>query len=173
MSRSSCEMTRGSLTGRLTRRLSLVGGVVLATMLALVGPAAAQQAEPTGGLTSSLPPALDSVESVSAAVAVSPTISPAAYRVRYQTSNAVPSCPTGNLCLKVWDPARSSWKVFDLYYCRTYALSNWLGAGIYNNAQTGGVRVYFYDQNWNILRSFTSRGAGTFNWSPVWYIRNC
>ncbi|MEU8261799.1 hypothetical protein AB0C02_14410 [Micromonospora sp. NPDC048999] len=63
--------------------------------------------------------------------------------------------------------------MFDLYSCNLYHLSYWQGAGSYDNEQTGGVRVTFYGQSGNVLKTFTAKGKGTQNWDAVWSIRNC
>lgn len=162
-----------SKTGILARGLALIGGAVLASVIVLAAPAAARPSERSVGSHISTLSALPrDVRPEAAVAAVAPTISPAAFRVRHSPSKTVP-CPSGNLCASVWDPTRSDWKIFDLYYCKRYYLSYWQGAGQYDNAQTGGVRVYFYGQAGNVLKSFTAGGVGQQNWDPVWSIRNC
>lgn len=156
--------------------LALVCAASAAGVLALVSPASAQQGGQTSGnnvVTSGRdghgghhprPPR--------PGAGISPYISPAARQIRHSSSTNVP-CTSGNFCASVWDPTTGDWKIFDLFDCHTYALSYWQGPGQYNNAQVGGVRVEFQDQNHNILRSFTATGTGTQNWDPVWFIKNC
>jgi hypothetical protein len=150
-------------------------GATLAASLALAGTASAQALEPDqGGGTMTLPPAPDDAPPApdQSVAAVSPSISPSVTTVNIPADGAA-DCPTGNFCAVVWDPTRSGWKIFYLYYCNRYYLSNWLGTGYYGNNQTGGVRVRFYGQSGNVLESFTARRADSYNWNPVWSIRNC
>lgn len=168
--RTSLGTRRG--VSHLARGMVLVGAV-MASVLTMTGPASALATEGgPGGQVVTGPSASPGVQSASIE-AVSPTISPAARRVRY-VSNVSSPCPTGNLCVIVWDPTRPGYKVFDLYYCNRYYLSYWHGAGYFLNSQTGGVRSYFYDQHGKELRSFTPRpGLDYQSWDPVWSIRNC
>ncbi|MBY8874310.1 hypothetical protein K7640_20985 [Micromonospora sp. PLK6-60] len=179
---SSPGVERRSGPGRATRALALTGGVVLAGLLAVAAPAHAKAAAPTASSPAAAPVAAAPVAAAPVAVkattavaaaAIAPTISPAARRVRHVSNPATTSCPSGNLCAFVWDPTRGNWKVFDLYYCHRYSLSYWQGTGSYNNHQYGGVRVTFYGQSGNVLKTFTKTGKGTQNWNPVWSIRNC
>ena len=110
--------------------------------------------------------------------ASSPSISPAARKV-YNTTNGSPSCPSGNACAVVWDWSQSNWKVFELYNCATYSVSNWLGGGVPNNNQTP------YGSPANTLRLYGANGAEintgyaarsqtySVNWDAVYKIRNC
>ncbi|MFC0006453.1 hypothetical protein [Micromonospora siamensis] len=180
----SAESSRGTprrAFRRSARLLALLGGVTMAGMLAVAAPAAAQPTE-THAATSHVVAAAVAAPRQQAAsggaqvgavlAAYSPTISPAT-NVRYTSNPQTVSCAYGNFCASVWDPTRGTWKVFDLYYCNRYALSYWQGTGYYYNNQYGGVRVYFYNQSGGTLKSFTTVGRGTYNWDPVWYIRNC
>lgn len=107
------------------------------------------------------------------AAAVSPSISPSV-RTAYVSPTGQYSCSSGNLCTLAWDPTKSNWKIFYLYQCNRYSLSNWLAGGYYFDNQVGGVTSYFYDQSGNILKSFTpDNNQHEQNWTPVWSIRNC
>jgi hypothetical protein len=106
------------------------------------------------------------------AAAVSPTIRPAV-RFIHRADGELFHCDPGNLCVEVWDPTVSKWKIFFLYTCNRYYVSNWHGDGYYLNKQTGGVTSYFYGESGNVLRSFTPPQVGTQDWTPVWSIRNC
>lgn len=161
-----------TVADKVARGLALIG-VVLAGVLAVAAPAAARPGRPAGaGHVFVLPPGPRSAGSV-AVLAVTPTISPAARQVRHVAAGKPATCASGNLCAFVWDPTTSSWKIFDLYACARYALSNWLGDGFYHNAQTGGVTVTFYSSSSGVLNSFTGTGTGSQDWDPVYYIRNC
>ncbi|MEV4757340.1 hypothetical protein AB0J86_19795 [Micromonospora sp. NPDC049559] len=173
--RPSHEIEIRSLTRNLVRGLALVGGVALAGVLALAAPASARPNEQVSGVrVAAMPVAARDVAPGAVAAAITPTITPAAARIRYVTNPAATPCPSGNLCAFVRDPTRPGYyKVFDLYTCALYYLSYWQNTGYYNNAQTGGVRVTFYGQSGNVLKTFTATGFGTQNWDPVWRIRNC
>ncbi|MGX5209671.1 hypothetical protein ACWKT3_13350 [Streptomyces violaceus] len=107
------------------------------------------------------------------AAASAPTVSPAASY--FHTSGPGYTCPTGNLCARVWDPTVNKFKVFKLYDCHTYSLSNWGGTGGYANRQTGSrATATFYGQSGNVLKNVPVGDSSTsYNWGPVWKIRNC
>jgi hypothetical protein len=125
------------------------------------------------------PPSSDEGE---AAVASSPTISPAdsapGADFEFLAPGGTVNCAAGTFCAGVWDPTVSKFKVFKLFFCHRYALSHWLGDGFYLNNQTGsGTRTTFYRQDGSQIVSFT-RGNQTpalvaYGWTPVWSIRNC
>ncbi|MFI9462128.1 hypothetical protein [Streptomyces xiamenensis] len=107
--------------------------------------------------------------------AVSPTISPSAPFI-HVSAGAQYTCESGNLCTAVWDPVVTKWKVFKLYNCNRYSLSNWLdgGDGTYRNTQTGNPTSYFYNQSGGVITSFKPFSGQRYqNWAPVWSIRNC
>ncbi|MFD6970052.1 hypothetical protein [Streptomyces sp. NPDC059949] len=123
---------------------------------ALVAPAAPAEARPA-----------------SLAAAASPGISPAV-----TTSHVAPggsyTCSSGNLCTLVWDPTTSDWKVFYLYNCNRYSVSNWNGNGAYWNNQTGNPTSYFYNQGGGVVKSIQPGGGQLGqDWSPIWSVRNC
>jgi len=107
------------------------------------------------------------------ASAVSPTISPSA-SYTFIPPNSDYTCGSGNLCTLVWDPTRSQWKLFYLYYCNFFTLYNWLGDGFYANNQTGGVYALFYNSSRQVIRSAPADSIQrTIDWDPVYYVRNC
>jgi hypothetical protein len=118
-------------------------------------------------------------EEAESLLAASPTISPSNSAPGADFEHSYPpdtyACASGTLCTGVWDPNSGQWKVFKLYYCRTYAVSNWLGSGFYWNNQTGTPRSVFYDRNMNEIFSFYPGGGQLHypNWGPVWYVKNC
>ncbi|WJK42887.1 hypothetical protein O7608_11130 [Solwaraspora sp. WMMA2056] len=133
--------------GAVIRRLATglaVAAVALTSALALASPAAAQEPKDAAPGTVLVLPSAPADTGASSLAAASPTISPAAARVRYFAPGSTASCPSGNLCLAVWNSPGSNWKVFDLYYCHRYALSNWYGQGHWVNNQTGGATAYAY-----------------------------
>ena len=68
----------------------------------------------------------------------------------------------------------SKWRVFKLFVCTTYAVSNWNGSGFYWDNQTGTPLSAFYGQFMNTLFSFRPGGGQlAVDWSPVWFIKNC
>jgi hypothetical protein len=110
--------------------------------------------------------------------AVAPSISPAAYSVTHLAAgNSAYSCPSGQLCLQVDDPTTSGTTVFDLYYCKTYALSHWYNSGTYIDNQTGkSTTTYFYGASTSqVLAHFTPTGIqlNDYNWTPVNWIKPC
>lgn len=164
--------------------VGLVAGLGLATgTLLAAGPAqaddsaaaAAGSAERVGSdqvLTT--PPAPASARADAGLMATTPRISPSAEQVRYVTSNTGYSCSYGRLCTRVWDPTVGKWKIFDLYQCRTYSLSYWNGTGGYVNNQTTGTTAYFYNSSGGTLKRSTALDtSNSYNWSPVWKIKNC
>lgn len=103
----------------------------------------------------------------------SPSISPSV-SVQFAAPGGTYSCASGNLCAGVWDPNAGQWKVFKLFSCTTYALSNWNGSGFYLDNQTGSPLSTFQDQSHNVIFSFfPGGGQQNFNWDPVWFIKNC
>src|SRR5262249_35916228 len=98
------------------RGLALVG-MVLAGLLARAGPAPVHgMIRAPAGRCAALPSAPSSAASASI-LAVSPTITPAARRVRHAATIGGYDCPSGNLCVALWDPTTSDYKVFDLFAC--------------------------------------------------------
>lgn len=82
--------------------------------------------------------------------------------------------PPERRCTAVWDPTRSLWKIFYLYYCHSYTLYNWLGNGFYVNNQTGGATAYFYNSSRQVIESAPADGyQRSIDWDPVYYIKNC
>ncbi|MFI2711092.1 hypothetical protein ACH495_13285 [Micromonospora sp. NPDC018662] len=157
----------------LVRRAALLGGVVLAAVVALAAPASADPGGSHGRGPAVTLPAAPAAARVIRAQAAAPTISPAARQIRHVAAGKPATCATGNLCTFVWDPTTSNWEIFDLYACARYTVSNWLGAGLYVNAQTGSPTVTFYGQSGNVLNSFTATGTGSQNWDKVYSVRNC
>lgn len=143
-------------------------GSVLGTVAATVGLMAV-------GLTPGVAAAetTPSTDGRAALAASAPTISPAADFFYYPGPGY--TCPEGNLCLRVWDPTRSTYKVFKLYNCATYSLSNWNGVGGYANRQTGSrATATFYGQNGGVLKNVpVGESIQGYDWTPVWKVRNC
>ncbi|MDH6217673.1 hypothetical protein [Streptomyces pseudovenezuelae] len=165
----------------LDRRRPLLGGLgALALALAAVftaGPA--QAAAPDRDLNQvrqgdqvlTMPAAPPSLRS---AAAEPPTAWPKPDRIVHVPAAGSLNCTSGNLCVSVWDATKGDYVVFFLYYCDTYALSNFVGTGSYHNAQTGGAVAQFYGKTGNLITSVGPGGSGNnYNWSPVWSIRNC
>lgn len=163
------------------KRSSLgVIGVLAGLLMALV---AVSPAQATGGAESGpgeqvlvAPPAPAEAQAAADAgvAAVAPTISPGA-QFEHVLPNGTYSCAEGNLCTGVWNPTNGHWKVYKLYTCNRYYLSNWLNTGFYMNNQTGNPTSYFYDQSGNVIKSFKPNYGVQYlqNWNPVWSIRNC
>jgi hypothetical protein len=158
--------------------LAFLGALALALAgLLLTAPAqaAVSPTHSTAAHVITLPAAPHGAAAVSpkSAAAVSPTVSPAVSTVHGAPGTPI-NCAAGNLCAFAWDPTTSDWKLFYLYTCNRYSLSNWLGTGGYLDKQTGGVTSYFYGQSGNVLASFTPDSTQhSYDWDPVWSIRNC
>jgi len=109
----------------------------------------------------------------STTAAVSPTISPAAPSQLVSSGSHI-TCDPGNFCAGVWDPTVNQWRVFFLYECSRYYLSNWHGTGEVMNSQTDNAQATIYGQNGNVIQTFpVSTDAPDVDWEPVWSIRNC
>ncbi|MFF0837938.1 MULTISPECIES: peptidase inhibitor family I36 protein [unclassified Streptomyces] len=85
-------------------------------------------------------------------------------------------CTYGNLCLYTgtdWTGTR-----FDLYTCKTYSLVGWNGNGSLWNAQTTGQQAWLEDVNHKVVTTVSGRdstiyGFSSYNFSPIWYAKNC
>ena len=153
--------------------IAVVAWALLAAFATGPAHAAAGSGSRAGGTVQVTPPAPHDAGALAArAAAVSPTISPATNWI-HRAENEEFDCKAGNLCLEVWDPTVSKWKVFFLYTCNRYSLSNWLNSGYYLNKQTGSVTSYFYGAQGQVLRAFSPPQVGTQDWNPVWSVRNC
>ncbi|MFJ6084277.1 hypothetical protein ACIQI8_23030 [Streptomyces sp. NPDC092369] len=103
-----------------------------------------------------------------------PTAWPKPDKIVHVPAAASLNCTSGNLCVSVFDHTTGDYVVFFLYYCDTYALSNFVGTGSYHNAQTGGAVARFYGKTGNLITSVRAGGSGNdYKWSPVWSIKNC
>ncbi|WP_369266459.1 hypothetical protein [Streptomyces harbinensis] len=163
------------------KRSSLgVIGVLAGLLMALV---AVSPAQATGGAESGpgeqvlvAPPAPAEAQARADAgvAAVAPTISPGASFEHVATGQRY-TCAAGNLCTEVWDPTVNKWKVYKLYTCNRYYLSNWLNTGYYVNNQTGNPTSYFYGRYGDVIKPFKPHFGAKYsqNWNPVWSIRNC
>ena len=164
---------RRKLAGLVAGATLIVGGLLATTPAQAAAPA--DRAVSDTAVTAPAAPA--SAHAKAGVRATSPSISPAAERVRY-VSGSTYDCPYERLCARVWDPTRSTYKVFDLYTCHTYSLSYWGGGGdgggFYNNQTTGTV-AKFYNSAGAVVLSSTAYGVAPadWNWDPIWKIKNC
>ncbi|MEE6263065.1 hypothetical protein [Plantactinospora sonchi] len=148
------------------RGRTIVGtvGVAVGMLLCALAGAPAQAAP--------APPVADST-----VMAASPGISPAAERVthvgRYDFADY--PCPLGRACLAVWDDTVGQWKVFHLYRCGAYTLSNWYDLGAMKNNQTGSAAVRTYGSGGGPIRTYPPNGNTIYevDWYPVWTVRPC
>ncbi|QPP06437.1 hypothetical protein G4Z16_08540 [Streptomyces bathyalis] len=128
-------------------------------------PAAASVPQGSGG-ESALP--------AGSVLAEPPTTWPKANKIVHVPLGGSLTCDSGNLCVAAYDPTRGDVAVFFLYYCETYALSNFVGSGSYRNSQTGGAVAHFYGRTGNhLLAVGPGEGDSDYDWTPVWSIRNC
>ncbi|WP_051722334.1 hypothetical protein [Streptomyces albus] len=156
-------------------------GLAAGTLLAAAPAQASEDARAAGSAeragaarVQTAPPAPVGARADAGAMASSPQVSPSAERIRYVSSGNDYTCSYGRLCTRVWDPVAGKWKVFDLYVCRTYSLSYWNGYGGYVNNQTTGTKAYFYNSSGGVIKTSTALNTSTsYNWTPVWKIKNC
>ncbi|MCC3655122.1 hypothetical protein LIX60_27365 [Streptomyces sp. S07_1.15] len=161
----------------LVAAVGLAGGTLLAAAPVQASGTAQTpgSAERAGGdRVQTAPPAPAGARADAGVMATSPRISPAAEQIRYVTSNTDYACSYGRLCTRVWDPVVGKWKIFDLYVCRTYSLSYWNGTGGYVNNQTTGTKAYYYNSSGGVIKTSTALDtSNSYNWTPVWKIKNC
>ncbi|WP_328528952.1 hypothetical protein OG984_25670 [Nocardioides sp. NBC_00368] len=111
------------------------------------------------------------------AAAVSPSVSPAAEAVVYRATGVREyDCPSGRLCVDVWDPTRGTYKVFQFYRCQTHSLSAFYSTNTpeFENNQTSGTNTYF-ERSWGdrYLRSTAKHGERSISWDPINFIDVC
>lgn len=182
------------------RKILCIGmvGFVAALLAAVVAPTSAQAAIPpargwTVWLTAPPAPAAARPASTAPAVAAasvpSPMTAPTTPGTVWFRPGQSMLCYQDNLCIAVWDPnylyvdgqggaQLGAWKVFYMYVCHDYALSNWYGNGYYWDLQRppgrNGVKSYFKNQYGNVLKTITpDMDLHTYNWTPIWTIQNC
>ncbi|MFI8069494.1 hypothetical protein ACIF85_12020 [Streptomyces sp. NPDC086033] len=108
------------------------------------------------------------------AAAEPPTAWPKPNKILHVAARESITCESGNLCTATYDPTRGDYVVYYFYYCDTYTLSNWIGTGSYRNSQTGGVTAHFYGQGGGTVTSVGPGGSSnSYNWSPIWSLKNC
>lgn len=176
--------TLAALSALLMTVLCVLGGSQAALASDAGQGAAATDGTRVTGLTTqyrtyTLPPAPAEADGGAGALAV-PTINPTV-AVSYADPGGEYTCEYGTLCAWAWDTSHNKWKIFHLYNCHQYALSNWSGSGGFNNDQTVGTVARFYGQNGSTqvepastAPDIRSVNRGNFGgWDPVWFIRNC
>ncbi|NGN94705.1 hypothetical protein G5C66_18415 [Nocardioides sp. KC13] len=149
---------------------------VAALTLAVTSISSGAVAATGGGTDPSAKSGGDAREGVVAA-AVSPSVSPAAEVTTWRDGGVQNyDCPSGRLCVDVWDPTRGTYKVFQFYRCQTHSLSAFYSTGYpeYENNQTSGTNTYF-ERSWGdrYLRSTAKHGPRTINWDPINFIDVC
>ncbi|MCX4238969.1 hypothetical protein [Streptomyces ortus] len=165
-------------TARAQRSVLGVLGALLLALAAVFAAGPAQAASPSPGAAADqrfiAPPAPSDAQARASLAAASPGISPAV-NTQHVPSGGSFSCGDGNFCAAVWDPTTSDWKIFFLFACQRYSVSNWLGDGAYYNQQTGNATASIYGQSGNVLVSAPADGGIShgINWDAVWSIRNC
>jgi hypothetical protein len=85
------------------------------------------------------------------------------------------SCPSGHFCLYTNQVPGPNGKIFALYHCREYSLSNWLDRGwVYNN-NTGGAPGFLRDRNHANLPGGTiaAQSGANVDFFPIWYVKAC
>ncbi|WP_126644058.1 hypothetical protein [Embleya hyalina] len=100
------------------------------------------------------------------------------YSVYYRLNGQTTDCPSGRLCLSVWDTTKSpdQWKVFAFWKCGVYNVANWEGSGYWENNQSGTARGTFYSGKNGTGNSNTTDkpySNGPYGWSPINSVRPC
>jgi hypothetical protein len=113
-----------------------------------------------------------------AAAGVEPTMSPPAEKVLWSASGVRGQrCETGTLCVDVWDPTRSTFKVFIMRKCVTRTLHEFHQYDQlteFINHQTPGTVTRFLGRPGNVLVQSTAPSHTTkIEWGKVWYIDVC
>jgi hypothetical protein len=146
----------------------LLAAMIATIGLLALGGASAAAGPPSGPEASAAPQTAQP-----GVTAVTPTMWPPAERVRYWSSDSR-DCPYKRLCVDVWDPTRNDYKIFDLYACGPYRLSNWYGHGTFTNNQTPGTVGRFLDRNgFEVHNTGPAWSWGGVGWDPVWSIKAC
>ena len=89
-------------------------------------------------------------------------------------NNGTP-CPSGHFCIYTDTYAHSGVKVFSFYHCSHWALRNWVDAGWYNNANSGGAHGYLEDRVGHTYPGgdIAPGGRGAFDFYPINYVKAC
>jgi hypothetical protein len=81
-------------------------------------------------------------------------------------------CSAGYFCL--WTGSYWSGRQFQLYYCRTYSLTQWNGVGSWWNHNTGGKRGLILDRNRRVLVNAPASASNpAYNFKPAWFVTPC
>jgi len=177
VARLSAQRPRNKEGTTIVRRLyPVLTGLVLSAGL-LVATAAAQAAPTSSGTARAHHASAAAVTAASHAKAlartVAPSISPAAFSVTHlPPTRPGYSCPSSELCLQVFDPVTEGTIVFDLFYCRTYTLSNWNDSGTYRDNQTNNVQSVFVGPPNTYIRPDSGK-LHSINWTPINQIISC
>jgi hypothetical protein len=83
------------------------------------------------------------------------------------------ACPSGYFCL--YTRTGLTGRMFKLYYCQYYAMSNWNGTGSARNNQIGADAVaYLFGQDKRTAYSRIPVGyQSNQDFRPVWYAKPC
>lgn len=131
----------------------------------------------TGASTDAATKAGDDAREGVVAAATSPSVSPAAEVVTWRDGGVLNyDCPSGRLCVDVWDPTRGTYKVFQFYRCQTHSLSAFYSTAYpeFENNQSSGTVTRFLNSSWGTAVSSTAKhGPRHINWDPIYYIDVC
>lgn len=81
-------------------------------------------------------------------------------------------CPEAHFC--IYTGRDYTGRMFKLFRCQTYSLSNWNGVGSWWNRNSDNAHAYILDQNRRRLvdsAPYTFNGA--YNFKPAWYVTAC
>jgi hypothetical protein len=84
------------------------------------------------------------------------------------------ACEAGNFCL--YTGPMFTGRLYKLYHCKAYSLSNWNGVGSWINNNTGGAHAIIQDRNHGTLVDTDPSSNwynADYNFNPAWYVKAC
>ncbi len=88
------------------------------------------------------------------------------------TASAALECPLGYFCMYT-DPNYVG-NQYNLYYCGTYTLTDWVVQGSYRNNQYTGTVALLRGQSGNtVTRSVAPESDPSYDWTPIWTVVPC
>ena len=82
------------------------------------------------------------------------------------------ACPDEHFCM--YRGTYYTGSQWNLYYCGTYTLSDWVGYGSYINNQTPGTVSALLNANFRLVSySVAYQVNPVYDWNPIWYVVPC
>lgn len=108
---------------------------------------------------------------------VSPTVSPAAEKTFHQYGGLrYYDCPSGRLCVDVWDHTKDIYKVFQFNKCQTHSVLAFYSTYVpeFENDQASGTVTRFKNGSGSTIKTSTAKhGERSISWAPVYDIDVC